>query len=365
MSTSRRVFLVGTVSAGAAAILARPAIATASAPGRSVTDFGVEPNADRDQRAELQNAIHEISAAGQAVYIPAGLYKIGWVTLPPKCIIKGDSGQTVLRTAKIGGTIFGGRDTILQMSDLILEGRADNTMFHYVDYLVMVQGGTVLISDCAFRHAPASALQITAAGGTIARCGFYDIRHGAFAGHGVRNLVVRDCYFKECRSGFTGSKGTSCLDASGEDIRITGNFAIWCSAGIGVSGSGEVLENRVLGQRSAWGLTLAGDKAGRGLVAKGNTLTNCDVGIRLSAKDGPVAVSDNAISGTQNGAIRVFDAPVVTRPDLGAEIAKQSPGFMVAGPGLDFDRAVVTGPDLAQEVAGAYPHLMVAGNVVR
>jgi hypothetical protein len=366
MTIDRRVFLAN--AASAAAVMALTRRAAADDRGRSVADFGVEPNAERDQRAELQNAIHEISAAGHPVFIPAGFYKIGAeVELPSKCIIKGENGQTVLRTAKIGGTIFAGRNPILQISDLILEGKPDNAMFHYINYLVMVQGGTAIISDCTFRHAPGAALQITGAGGIIARCGFYDSRHGAVAGHDVRNLIVRDCYFKECRSGNPDRGGTSCLYAGGEDIRMTGNFAIWCSAGISVSGSGEVLDNTVQGARSAWGLTLAGDNEGRGLVAKGNMLTNCDIGIRLAAKGGTVAISENMISGAKDGAIRAFDVAVTTGLDLVRQGAGSIPGLMVAGDSelRAFDGAVATGPDLAREGAGDYPHLMVAGNVVR
>ena len=368
MTINRRGFLAGATSVGAFSGLTRPAIATVPAPGRSVTDFGVEPNAERDQRDELQNAIHEISAAGQPVYIPAGMYKIGdYVMLPSKCIIKGEGGQTVLRTAKVGGTIFAGKNPILQMSDLVLEGRPSGTIFHYINYLVMVEGGTAIISDCTFRHAPGAALQITDAGGIIARCGFYDTHHGAVAGHDVRNLVVRDCYFKECQSGFTGGNGTSCLYAGGEDIRMIGNFAFRCSAGISVSGSGEVLENSVEGGHSAWGLSLAGDKEGRGLVAKGNTLTGCDIGIRLAAKSGAVAVSENTISGVRDGAIRVFDVTIATGPDLGRKGAGDSLGMMVAGDSViqAFDSTVATGPDLTQEGGQGYPHLRIAGNVVR
>jgi hypothetical protein len=362
MMINRRGFLAG------AAALALPAQARSAETerGRSIAEFGVLPNAERNQRAELQNAIHEISAAGDPVYIPAGLYKIGdLVKLPPKCIIKGEGGQTVLRTAKIGGTIFAGKDPILQMSDLILEGRPDKT-FHYINYLVMVQGGTAIITDCTFRHAPGAAIQITGAGGIIARCGFYDTLHGAVAGHDVRNLAVRNCYFKECRSGYS-DREASCLYAGGEDIQMIGNTAIWCSAGFSVSGSGEVLENMVQGGRSAWGLTLAGDKEGRGLVAKGNTLTDCDIGIRLAAKGGAVVVSENTISGARDGAIRAFDVAVATGPDLAGKGAENVPGLMVAGDNAirAFDGATATGPDLTQEGAQNYPHLTIAGNTVR
>ena len=89
---------------GAAAVLGAATAEAAPLPqaasGRTVADFGVEPNAERDQSAAMQRALNELAAAGQPIVIPAGKYRVAKVQLPSRAAILGAPGLTVL----VGGS---------------------------------------------------------------------------------------------------------------------------------------------------------------------------------------------------------------------------------------------------------------------
>ncbi len=64
--------------------------------GRSVADFGVEPNSFRDQSALMQKAINELAQAGQPILIPAGQYRVSNLQLPSNSSVIGAGGLSVL-----------------------------------------------------------------------------------------------------------------------------------------------------------------------------------------------------------------------------------------------------------------------------
>jgi hypothetical protein len=83
------------------------------------------------------------------------------------------------------------------------------------------------------------------------------------------------------------------------------------------------------------GLKLGSAKSSGGIIAQGNVLQDCRVGIGVTASGDDIFASLNMIKGAKDGAIRAFDG----------------------------DKLV--GPDLARESAESYLNLTVAGNVVR
>ena len=331
MSIDRRAFLAG------AAALALPAQARSAETerGRSVTEFGVVPNAAESPQEALQKAIDEISAAGQPVYIPAGVYRISDLRLPPKCILNGDPGRTVLLPTRINGEIFlASPNRSLQVSGIVFDGRAPGTTaLDAVTSIFRINGGVAVIRECEFRNITGGAISARDVSAIFTMNHFHDCTHGALKVAQARSLVVRQCRFEEC--GTESSYPNGAIHAGGQDVQITDTFISRCSAGMSVRGNGEIKGNTISGP-GAWGMMLGGgsDDA-QGLSVIGNTITGCDIGIGLARGEEWFSVTQNTIAGASQGAIRAFND---TTP---------------------------TGPDLALERAGSYPNLGLSGNIVR
>jgi hypothetical protein len=355
MTIDRRGFLAN--AASAVAVMALTRRAAADDRGRSVTDFGVEPNAERDQRAALRNAIHEISAAGEAVYIPAGLYLVkSQIELPRKCILKGEPGRTVLSPTKTGGVILSSPENeSLQISGLVLDGKAAKGDCERNSLgLAIVQGGTVAVRENEFRNISAAAIQAWGISGIFTLNRFYNCNGGALVAGYARSLLIRQCRFEDC--GSCGLPHAASIQADGDDVQIVDNVVSRCWVGIGMTGRGEITGNTIE-YANGWGVKLGGeairpdasmlpkaltegpggaDEKRHGVVVTANTISDCDVGIAVaSAGPGKAVISGNTIVGAKNGAIRAFDG----------------------------DKLV--GPDLTQASAQDYKNLSIADNVVR
>jgi hypothetical protein len=331
MTIDRRSFLAG------AAALAIPAQARSAETerGRSVTEFGVEPNTDKMHGQLFQKAVDEISAAGQPVYVPAGRYRVGDVKLPAKCIINGDPGQTILLPKLVGGEVFlAAPNQSLQISGLVFDGRAGNDVrLDLVTAIFRIYGGVAVLRECEFRNTTGEAIYADDVSAIFTMNHSHHCNHGALRIWTARSLLIRQCRFED--NGSTSTTPTEVIFAYGQDVQIADNFISRCSAGIRVKGNGEIKDNIISGP-GAWGLKLGGgaDDA-QGLSVAGNSITACDIGIGLAPGAEWLSITRNTIAGATQGAIRAFD------------------------------NATPTGPDLAFERPGTYPNLGLAGNVVR
>jgi hypothetical protein len=335
MTIDRRSFLYAGGMTAAAAPFATVAHA-ASHGARSVTDFGVEPNATGNLGA-WQKAINEISAAGNAIYIPGGRYYAGDISLPPKCVIVGVPGQTVL-TCKIGGTAFtAGKNERLHLSGLTFDGNAKKgDVSDLGTYTLDFRGGEISLIDCHVRNASMAALYAEGVTGAITTCTFSDCNYGALLATDTRGLLIDRCRFERC--GQNGAPrvplGTSSISVEGDGVRITANFISECSSGIALRGSG-IVSGNVISKAEQTGLKLGSAKSNGHIICQSNLIRDCRIGIGVSSSGDDIMASLNMIAGAKEGAIRAFDG----------------------------DRLV--GPDLARQSAEAYLNLMVAGNVVR
>lgn len=90
-----------------------------------------------------------------------------------------------------------------------------------------------------------------------------------------------------------------------------------CGDGISVEADAAVTGNVVEGAPST-GLVLGFGPWGRDIVATGNVLRRCTIGIGVSASDraGPMLIANNMISGTRDGAIRQLDHGRPVGPDI-------------------------------------------------
>jgi polygalacturonase len=325
MTIGRRGFLLaGGVVAGAGALPGPEARAQPAIGGRSVTDFGVQPNSDADQTDALQAAIEEISRNGHAVYVPGGSYRAEALNLPAKCTIVGDPGTTVLRFGTHGAISAAAGNQSLHLTGLILDGSPETAG----RFLLQVQGGEVNVNRCT--AAQGGAIAISQASGALSGI---NARGCGIVIDTPRGLAVSHCHVEGNKAGFGIEirKGT----ADGEAVLLTGNHISQCAGGIWLQGAGIVNANFVSGATNI-GVKLGGSgNENAAIMATGNNISGCNIGLGVSAGGETIFASLNLITHAKSAAIRAFDG------------------------------SNLVGPDLARESAESYLNLTVAGNVVR
>ncbi|MEO1748020.1 MAG: glycosyl hydrolase family 28-related protein, partial [Pseudomonadota bacterium] len=98
----RRQFLTRFGTSLAAIAMARPAFAQATLdalPLRgsiSAVDYGVVPDAPRDQSVAFRKMLDQAGAKGDPVFLPAGNYVIADVDVPEGTVLSGVPGRTIL-----------------------------------------------------------------------------------------------------------------------------------------------------------------------------------------------------------------------------------------------------------------------------
>ncbi len=239
----------------AAALLGATQAEAAPLPaGRSVADFGVEPNSFRDQSAAMQKAINELSQAGQPVLIPAGQYRVSSLQLPSNSTIIGVAGLTVL-LPQAPAPVF----EAVNKQDIGLRGVAF--------------GGAALIAR---------------------QC---------------KNVTIMDCQI-------LGSDGDGFF-VSGSRFFISGNRASACAASaIRAEGDGMVTNN-LIGATGQFGVRIGGAKKLGNVTVVNNMIDGANVGIGVSsASDGYALITMNMIVGAKNGGVRALDGDEIIGKEL-------------------------------------------------
>lgn len=324
MTIDRRGFLYAGGLTAAGAPFAASADAAPVA-GKSVEELGVVPNLGRDQTAALRKAIDTIAGGGQAVLLPGGAFQAGRLTLPSKCTLIGQPGQTVLT---VEGVTTAKPNTASGVT--VISGIGFEPATKGAGALVALDSGFVRLSQCSLSGGGRVGLKLVAASVSL-----HGLHIDGFGDAGAAidlspapeqfGLVVSDCRFTNCGTG---------LAASMAPLSITQCHVLGCGVGIAATGSGVVSGNVVTNARN-FGLKLGSGKGDGHILAQGNVLRGCRVGIGVSASGDDIMASLNLITGAKDGYVRAFDG----------------------------DRLV--GPDLARQSAEAYLNLMVAGNVAR
>jgi hypothetical protein len=344
MTFDRRDFLsaggliAGAALGGAAMAGGMPSQAQAASAtiigGRSVGDFGVEPNSSKDQTAALQKAIDEISKSGHPVFIPGGSYLAGPVELPTTCTITGVSGKTAFRSE---GTVFTTQNLdAIALSGLSFSGsknaakQPDIPRISFSGPPGPFGGGWVSIQNCIFAVAPMPAISLSHCIGFVqsVSLAIEAVGYGILATDAVA-LTIAHCLVEG--SGSAGIKVIS-KKHSQYGVTITGNHVRGCGIAIEVEGNAIVTGNQVA--KSGFGLRLGGGGEGH-ILASNNLIRECEVGIGVAASGETILASLNLINAPKNGGIRA----------------------------LDGDKLI--GPDLTQKSAEAYLNLTLGGNVVR
>jgi hypothetical protein len=325
MGVDRRAFLGGGLLAGGGFI---HAAAAAPAEGRSVTDFGVQPGSESDQTAALQKAIDAISAAGLPVSIPGGRYVTGNLVLPAKCAIYGTPGLTILASKERNAIFESPANEACALYGLTLDGNAKGQARNLTPELISISGGAAQISHCLLQRCPGGGMVVENATGMI-----HAVVLAQASGVGIWLRKARGMTVSGCDVAETGGEGIK-AEGGAEPVLASDNRISRCSTGLSLAGSGVANGNMISGAKSI-GLRLGGGSGDGQIVATGNSIQDCAVGIGVVAGGETVLASINLITRPKNGAIRAFDGQKLV------------------------------GPDLARESAEAYLNLTVAGNVVR
>lgn len=128
MTLNRRQMMMGSLGLGAGlAAVAGPRTslaeaATLSGSIKSVVDYGVITDTDRDQTAVLQESIDTAASRGEILHFPAGLYVFKWLTLPENSNLTGVPGQTILRVTGRRFGLMARRVKNIHLSGLTIEG---------------------------------------------------------------------------------------------------------------------------------------------------------------------------------------------------------------------------------------------------
>jgi hypothetical protein len=243
---------------GAAALLGAVPAEAAPPPsgafGRNVAEWGIEPNATRDQSVAMQIIVNELAAAAQPILIPAGRYRFGRIQLPSNAAVFGVPGLTVLAPPP-GLPLF------------------DCT-----------QGQNV------------------------------SLRGVSFAGTG---LIARDCRtltICDCEVLSSDGDGIFC---TGLGLLVANNRVSSCAkSAIWVEGDGMVTNNLVSGD-CQFGLRLGGPRRLGKMTVVNNMIGGAAVGIGVSnAEDGYAFIALNMITGARNGGIRALNGNDLTGKDL-------------------------------------------------
>jgi Pectate lyase superfamily protein len=328
MTIDRRSFLYAGGMTAAAAPFATAAQAAPALGGRSVTDFGVEPNADRDQTEALQKAIDELSRAGQVVSIPGGRFLVDTLELPKTCLIIGAPGITVLKSRGEAIVLAGAANASLTVSGIIFERpQLSKTGVAAIE----VSGGTVNIDHSSFVGKSGTCISLKNCSGSIRQIEIGDAIHNGIVALQAAGLSITNCRVSGCQGAAITAQGVRDKVAG---IAIRDNQIAECAVGIMAEGSG-IVSGNIIASAKSFGMKLGSAKGSGHILAQSNLIRDCRIGIAVSSSGDDIMASLNMISGAKDGAIRAFDG----------------------------DKLV--GPDLARQSAEAYLNLMVAGNVVR
>jgi hypothetical protein len=327
MTIDRRSFLYAGGLTAAAAPLATAAHAAVQG-ARSITEFGVEPNADRDQTAALQKAIDELSRAGEPVTLPGGRYMTGTLKLPRACAILGVPHATVLKTAGAGPIFTGAQLTGLHISGLTFEPDLTSKSGSSA---IELSGATVNIAHCRFTGRAAACIALQNCSGRIEAVDIEDALVTGIRATEASGLIISRCRISRCQGAgilVSGSAGQI------EGFVASQNQIAGCGVAIVADGVG-VVNGNIVSDAKNFGIKLGTAKGKGHMLCQSNLIRDCRIGIAVSSSGDDIMASLNMIAGAKEGAIRAFDG----------------------------DKLV--GPDLARQSAEAYLNLMVAGNVVR
>lgn len=250
MRIDRRHLLLGSL----ATAIAAPSRAQAQKPqGLDAAQFGVRANSTEDQTQRLQRAIDRAAQANQPLWLAAGAYRSGPLTLRNGSQLTGVRGQTRIALLR-GPSLFAAQDAdAIALSGLTLDGNA--VALGRDGGLINIIGARSLsIANCAIANANGNAIGLF-------KCS------GAVTGNAISDSADNALYALD----------NSALDISGNTIARSGNggIRVWQSVKRhdGSVVSGNVIEDT---QARAGGTGQNGNAVNvfraEGIIVRNNTI---------------------------------------------------------------------------------------------
>jgi len=199
MTVGRRELMLAGLGAGLAA-----AAGPQTAKARKVTTpeafstYGVVPADGKiDQTATLQEAADAAASSGTPLYLPAGTYSTGRLTLKSGTHIHGVPGLTILRYAS-GGAIVAteGTDNV-RLTGLVLDG-ANEPLGADGALIVATDSTHFDLSDCRFTGSSEDGVVLRKVSGRVADCEISDIRKGALFSEDAKGLEIAHNHVHDC-----------------------------------------------------------------------------------------------------------------------------------------------------------------------
>jgi uncharacterized secreted repeat protein (TIGR03808 family) len=187
MNLSRRSIFG--VSAGAGALLATTPTASAAISGGMLSgrEFGLEPNAARDQSAPLQRAVDEASRRGGYLLLEPGLYIASGITISSPLCLTGVPGQTRLVQTSAEPVIRARGTSGVRLDGLVLDGQLRPQPGALIEATSVRD---LVIANCLITNSGGNGINLTNCSGTISGTTVDTCVSTAIFSMGARGLLI-------------------------------------------------------------------------------------------------------------------------------------------------------------------------------
>jgi len=226
MRIDRREVLLGGVGLGFT-VAAGPRIGFSRGPCMTA---GIVPGGGKiDQTAALQAAADAAAATGTPLFLPAGIYSTGKLTLKSGTHIEGVPGWSILRARDRGTLLALESAENVRLAGLVLDGDAKPLGEHGA-LLTAAETKRLHITNCRIVGSTATGMSLRKVSGRIEECGIGDIRKDGVFSEDSSGLEIACNHFHDCGGHGISVRASSAV-ISGNRIHDCASSAIATSAG--------------------------------------------------------------------------------------------------------------------------------------
>lgn len=184
--------LGASIGAGFGILSPRAALALGGADARGIIAAGGAVT----QTATLQQALDDAAASGTPLFLPAGTYKTGTLTLKSGTHVQGVPGRTILKGED--APIFQATDADnVRLAGLVLDG--GGTPLGDDGALMTATGATGLdVSACRILNSGGGGISLRESSGRIANCTFGTIARAALFSEDAAGLQISNNHIHDC-----------------------------------------------------------------------------------------------------------------------------------------------------------------------
>jgi uncharacterized secreted repeat protein (TIGR03808 family) len=302
MRMSRRRTLIGL-----AAALAAPTVARAAPPIDPVKEFGLRPNADRDQSRTLQAAMDAAASSGRLLLLPGGGFEVSDLTFPSGLTMAGIRGHTILTTPGDTRLAHISNASDISIENIVFQANAPQTAAGVQGLIEIDTGVGVTFRGCNFNNAAGNGISANDSAFTVDDCDFYSAETAAIHSQNGKGVMIRGNRIDK-----TGSAGIRIWrDEPGADGAIITDNRIsridFVDGGNGQNGNGisiykadgVIVADNVI---SGCAFSAVRVNAGRDTQIRGNTCRDSgEVAIFSEFEFSGSVIADNIVDGAATG----------------------------------------------------------------